>query len=336
MKVAVFSAKPYDVEHLNNANANSAVKGEHEFTFLEPHLNQQTVALAQGYDAICGFVNDTIDEGVVEKLSSYGIKLIAMRCAGFNNVDLDACEKHGLTVARVPEYSPYAVAEHAAALILDLNRNIHRAFARIRENDYSLNGLMGFDLHNKTISVVGGGKIGQTLIKIMKGFGCRVLCYDPMPSDIITELGAELVSLDTVWTESDIISLHCPLVRSTYHIINSNTISQMKRGVMLINTSRGGLIDTPAVITALKNGKVGYLGLDVYEEEAELFFEDYSNQVLQDDVFARLTTFNNVVITGHQAFFTREALQAIAEVTVQNISCFCSGDFESICLVTSH
>ncbi|WP_045858023.1 2-hydroxyacid dehydrogenase [Teredinibacter purpureus] len=329
MKVAVFSSKPYDEEHLTSANTETGL----ELTFLEPQLTAQTVALTKGFDIVCCFVNDVIDTAVAAQLQENGVKLVAMRCAGFNNVDLDACAKHNLPVARVPEYSPNAVAEHAAALILDLNRNIHRAFSRIRENDYSLSGLMGFDLYGKTVAIVGGGRIGQSIIRIMKGFGCRVICFDPMPSEALVETGVELVSLEQVWAESDIISLHCPLVRSTYHIINSNTLSQMKKGVMLINTSRGGLIDTPAIIKALKNGQVGYLGLDVYEEEANLFFENYSNQVLQDDIFARLTTFKNVVITGHQAFFTHEALQAIAEVTLNNILHFDKGELDKMCLV---
>lgn len=329
MKVAVFSSKPYDEEHLNKGNLNVGL----ELTFFTPQLAEQTAALTKGFDAVCCFVNDVINEQVAQALEDNNIHLVAMRCAGFNNVDLEACERHNLTVARVPEYSPNAVAEHAVALILDLNRNIHRAFSRIRENDYSLSGLMGFDLYGKTVSVVGGGRIGQSFIRIMKGFGCRVLCYDPMPSDALRESGVEIVPLEQIWTESDIISLHCPLLRSTYHIINSNSLSQMKRGVMLINTSRGGLIDTPAIIKALKNGKIGHLGLDVYEEEANLFFEDYSDQVLQDDIFARLTTFKNVVITGHQAFFTHEALQAIAEVTLNNIVYFEKGETDKMCVV---
>ncbi|SMF01604.1 D-lactate dehydrogenase [Alteromonadaceae bacterium Bs31] len=329
LRIAVFSSKPYDEDHLTEANKTR----QYDLTFFEPQLTTQTAALTQGFDVVCCFVNDVIDTQVAETLKSNGVKFIAMRCAGFNNVDLEACAKNELPVARVPEYSPNAVAEHAAALILDLNRNIHRAFSRIRENDYSLSGLMGFDLFGKTVSVVGGGRIGQSLIRIMKGFGCRVLCYDPMPSEELKETGVELVALEQVWSDSDIISLHCPLLRSTYHIINSNSLSQMKKGVMLINTSRGGLIDTPAIITALKTGKVGYLGLDVYEEEAELFFEDYSDEVLLDDVFARLTTFKNVVITGHQAFFTHEALQAIAQVTFDNIQFFENGELEKACLV---
>lgn len=329
MKVAVFSSKPYDEEHLNEANLDSILA----FTFFEPRLTENTASLAKGYDAVCCFVNDIINESVAAQLKAGGVKIVAMRCAGFNNVDLEACAKLHLPVARVPEYSPSAVAEHAVALMLDLNRNIHRAFSRIRENDYSLNGLIGFGLAGKTVSVVGGGKIGQSFIRIMQGFGCKVLCYDPMPSEELKQTGVELVELERVWTESDVISLHCPLLRSTYHIINSNTISQMKRGVMLINTSRGGLIDTPAVIAALKSGRVGYLGLDVYEEEGALFFEDYSNAVLQDDVFARLTTFKNVVITGHQAFFTKESLRAIASTTFNNITLFEQGKLDQVCLV---
>ncbi len=329
MKVAVFSSKPYDEKHINEGN----IKAKLDIDYFEPRLTENTAALAQGYDAVCCFVNDVINKKVAQQLSDGGVKLIAMRCAGFNNVDLDACAALNIPVARVPEYSPNAVAEHAVALMLDLNRNIHRAFSRIRENDYSLNGLIGFGLNGKTVSVVGGGKIGIALIKIMKGFGCRVLCYDPMPSEALIETGVELVDLEQVWVESDVISLHCPLIRPTYHIINTNTISQMKRGVMLVNTSRGGLIDTPAVIQALKSGQIGYLGLDVYEEEANLFFEDYSNKVLQDDVFARLTTFKNVVITGHQAFFTRESLQAIAETTINNITYFFDDEIDKVCLI---
>jgi len=329
LKVAVFSSKSYDEEHLTQANT----KFGFELTFFEPQLTPQTAALTKGFDIVCCFVNDVIDGSVALELRNNGVRLVAMRCAGFNNVDLEACANNELPVARVPEYSPNAVAEHAVALVLDLNRNIHRAFSRVRENDYSLSGLMGFDLYGKTVAAVGGGRIGQSFIRIMKGFGCRVLCYDPMPSDALKETGAEIVPLEQVWAESDVISLHCPLVRSTYHIINSNSLSQMKQGVMLINTSRGGLIDTVAIIKNLKNGRVGYLGLDVYEEEASLFFEDYSDEVLQDDIFARLTTFKNVVITGHQAFFTREAMQAIAEVTLSNIQNFDNGELEKMCLV---
>lgn len=330
MKVAVFSTKAYDESNLSAAN-NSEY--ELELSFFETKLNAATAGLTQGFDAICCFVNDSIDADVVEILANNRVKMIAMRCAGFNNVDIEACKEHEIVIARVPEYSPFAVAEHAVALILDLNRNIHRAFFRIRENDYSLDGLQGFDLHGKTVAAVGGGKIGIAFINIMKGFGCRVLCYDPNPGEALRASGAELVDLETVWAESDIISLHCPLIDKTHHIINSDTLSQMKPGVMIINTSRGGLIETRAVIQALKDGRIGHLGLDVYEEEANLFFEDNSNQVLQDDVFARLTTFNNVVITGHQAFFTSEALQAIAETTINNLRSFFGNELEKVCVV---
>lgn len=331
-KIAVFSSKPYDEEQLQKALSDDAL----QFTFFEPKLTWQTVALAKGFDGVCCFVNDVVDADVVKALADYGIKIIAMRCAGFNNTDLNACSAYEIALARVPEYSPCAVAEHAVALILDLNRNIHRAFSRVRENDYSLNGLMGFSLHGKTVAVIGGGKIGIAFIKIMKGFGCRVLCFDPKPSDELKSMDIEIVDLGSIWEQSDIISLHCPLVKQTYHLINSNSLSQMKDGVMLINTSRGALIDTPAVIAALKTGRVGYLGLDVYEEEADLFFEDNSNEVLQDDIFARLTTFKNVVITGHQAFFTEEALKAIAETTVTNLSSFFSGDLDAVNFVNKY
>ncbi|OZG75418.1 hydroxyacid dehydrogenase [Hahella sp. CCB-MM4] len=323
MKTAVFSAKPYDKEHLEPAN-----QSRHELVYFEAHLNPQTAVLAKGFDAVCCFVNDTLDAETIATLGSVGVRMIAMRCAGFNNVDLDAARQAGIRVARVPEYSPYAVAEHAVALILDLNRNIHRAYNRVRENDYSLSGLLGFDLHGKTVGVIGTGKIGVAFARIMAGFGCRVLASDPFENPALQGV-AEYVELDCLFREADIISLHCPLLPQTHHLINAETISQMKRGVMIINTSRGGLIDTPAVIDGLKSEQVGYLGLDVYEEEAELFFEDYSNVLLQDDVFARLLTFPNVVITGHQAFFTQEALSAIAEVTVKNLNAFEKGDTQS-------
>ncbi len=320
MKVAVFSAKPYDREHLEPAN-----NGRHELVFFEAHLNPQTAILAKGFDAVCCFVNDTLDADTIATLGDVSVRAIAMRCAGYNNVDLEAAKQAGIRVARVPEYSPYAVAEHAVALILDLNRNIHRAYNRVRENDYSLSGLLGFDLHGKTVGVIGTGKIGVAFARIMAGFGCRVLASDPYENPALQDI-AQYVALQQLFREADIISLHCPLLPQTHHLVNAETIAQMKRGVMIINTSRGGLIDTPAVIEGLKSEQVGYLGLDVYEEEAELFFEDYSNVLLQDDVFARLLTFPNVVITGHQAFFTQEALTAIAEITIKNLNAFEKGD----------
>ncbi|WP_020410196.1 2-hydroxyacid dehydrogenase [Hahella ganghwensis] len=324
MKVAIFSAKPYDQEHLNPAN-----QGQHELTYFEAHLNPQTAILAKGFDAVCCFVNDTLNAETVRTLGEAGVRMIAMRCAGYNNVDLEAARKFGIRVARVPEYSPYAVAEHAVALILDLNRNIHRAYNRVRENDYSLSGLLGFDLHGKTVGVVGTGKIGVAFARIMSGFGCQVLASDPVENPDLQGF-ARYVDQELLLREADIISLHCPLLPQTHHLINAETIQMMKPGVMIINTSRGGLIDTPAVIDGLKSEQIGYLGLDVYEEEAELFFEDYSNVLLQDDVFARLLTFPNVVVTGHQAFFTQEALSAIAEITINNLCAFEQSESEGV------
>lgn len=328
MNVAVFSSKAYDREYLSLANNN-----RHHLTFHEVPLNIHTAILAQDCTAVCCFVNDQLNAEVLQQLAIQGVTLIALRCAGFNQVDLAAAGKLGITVARVPEYSPHAVAEHTLGLILMLNRHLHRAHHRIRENDYSLNGLLGFDLVNKTVAVIGTGKIGQVFAHIMTGIGCKVIAYDPVPNEELLRKNVRYGKLDDLWAEADIISLHCPLNSSTQHLINADTIAKMKDGVMLINTGRGGLIDTRAVITGLKSKKIGYLGLDVYEEEGDLFFEDYSNQLLQDDVFARLLTFPNVVITGHQAFFTREALTAIGEITIANISYFEHGELEQVCRV---
>ncbi len=328
MKVAVFSTKAYDRDYLAAANA-----GRHQLDFIEAPLNTQTVRLAQDADAVCCFVNDHLDADCLGALHELGIKLVVLRCAGFNQVDLAAARNLGITVARVPEYSPHAVAEHALGLILMLNRHLHRAHHRVRENDYSLNGLLGFDLVGKTVAVIGTGKIGQVFAQIMLGIGCRVIAHDPQPSAELISRGVVYVSLDDLWPQADIVSLHCPLNSQTHHLVNLDAINRMKMGVMLINTGRGGLIDTRAVITGLKARKIGYLGLDVYEEEGDLFFEDYSNQLLQDDVFARLLTFPNVVITGHQAFFTREALTAIGEITLANITHFESGALDRVCRV---
>ncbi len=326
MKIAMFSSKPYD--HLFFDALNQA----HEIRYLEPHLTEYSVSLAQGCEVVCCFVNDHLSAPVLEALHNLGVLLIALRSAGFNHVDLVAARRLGLVVCRVPEYSPHAVAEHAVGLILALNRNIHRAHNRIREHDYSLNGLMGFDLYGKTVGVVGAGKIGRAFIDIMVGFGCRVLVHDLVQDPEVAQ-SAQYVSLIDLWVRSDIISLHCPLTPATHHLINAAAINNMKTGVMLINTSRGGLVDTPAVIKGLKSGRIGYLGLDVYEEEADLFFEDLSNQVVQDDVFARLTTFPNVIVTGHQAFFTREALEKIARVTLANVDAFARGDSAAMAIV---
>lgn len=314
MKVAVFSAEPYDERFLLAANGE-----KHQFTFFKPRLNVETAELAAGHDAVCAFVNDTLDQATLEKLSSYGVSFVAMRCAGFNNVNLQVAQDLGIGVARVPAYSPYAVAEHATALLLALNRQIHRAHNRVREGNFALDGLLGFDLHGKTVGVIGTGKIGVCFVKIMLGFGCRVLCYDPFPNPALDELNVELVELPYLLAHSNVVSLHCPLTEDTRHLISFDTLETMKRGALLINTSRGALIDTVAAIEALKSGRLGGLGLDVYENEAALFFEDRSNELLLDDVFARLQNFPNVIITGHQAFFTHEALSNIAQTTVDNL-----------------
>lgn len=322
MKVAVFSTKAYDQQFLEMAN----VSYGHDLTFFEPRLTPKTSILADQFPAVCVFVNDQVDATVLSALARQGTRLIALRCAGFNNVDLAAAHELGITVVRVPAYSPYAVAEHTVGLILTLNRKIHRAYARVREGNFTLEGLLGFDLHRRTVGIVGTGKIGMLVAQIMKGFGCRILAYDPFPNPVCEELGVQYVSLPELFAESDIVTLHCPLTPDTHYLIDTQALKQMKSGVMLINTGRGGLIDTRAVIQALKTKKIGYLGLDVYEEEADLFFENLSDQVIQDDVFARLLTFPNVVITGHQGFFTEEALQNIAETTLANISAFERGE----------
>jgi len=321
MRVAIFSTKNYDRTFLEAANATCG----HELVFFEPRLTEETTALAGRFPAVCVFVNDQLSATVLNTLAGQGTRLIALRSAGFNNVDLIAARELGLTVVRVPAYSPYAVAEHTAGLILTLNRKIHRAFARVREGNFSLDGLLGFDLHGRTVGVIGTGKIGAVVARIMKGFSCQLLAYDPFPNSDCERLGVQYVSLQSLFTASDIVTLHCPLTPETHHLIDAQALGQMKSGVMLINTGRGALIDTQAVIEALKSGRIGYLGLDVYEEEADLFFEDLSDKVIRDDVFARLLTFPNVVITGHQGFFTEEALKSIAETTLANITAFEQG-----------
>ncbi len=313
MRLCVFSSKPYDEQYLR-----PALEADCELMFLPVHLNLSTLALAEGATGICCFVNDDLSASVLEGLFARGVKFVLLRCAGYNQVDIAAAKRLGILIARVPEYSPYAVAEHAVALILALNRNIHRAHNRVREGDYSLQGLMGFDLHGKTVGVVGAGKIGRAFGAIAQGFGCKLLVCDPFVDPAKCTWG-ELVDFDTLIRQSKIISLHCPLTPETHHLINARALALMPAGAMLINTSRGALVDARAVIHALKSCHLGYLGLDVYEEEGDLFFEDLSNQVIQDDVFARLTTFPNVLITAHQAFFTHEALTRIAEVTRLNL-----------------
>lgn len=316
MRVAVFSTKTYDRTYFEAASA----ARRHELVFLAPRLTTETTPLAAGFPAICVFVQDVVDGAAIQRLAAGGTRLIALRCAGFNNVDLRAAADANITVVRVPAYSPYAVAEHSVALMLALNRKIHRAHARVREGNFSLEGLLGFDMHGRTVGIVGTGQIGLVAARILRGFGCRLLAYDVKENPACVEIGVEYCPLETMFSQADIVTLHCPLTPETHHLINDKSLGQMRPGVMLINTSRGAVVDTRAVVRALKSGKVGYLGLDVYEEEADLFFEDLSNHLLQDDILARLLTFPNVIVTGHQAFFTQQALEQIAETTLANIS----------------
>lgn len=322
MRVAVYSTKPYDKDFLTAANAGHG----HEMSFLEPRLTRDTMPLASGADAVCAFVNDDLGAEVLDGLYRLGVRWVALRSAGFNHVDLRAAARLGMTVMRVPGYSPHAVAEHAVALVLALNRRIHRAYNRVREGNFALTGLLGFDLYGKTVGVVGTGTIGTCFVRIMTGFGCRVLAADPYPNDTCRAMGTVYLSLDELLVRSDIVSLHCPLTPQTHHLIDTPRLDSMRDRVMLINTSRGTLIETVAVIEALKTGKIGYLGLDVYEEEADLFFEDLSDRVLRDDVFSRLLTFPNVLVTGHQAFFTSEAMTNIARTTIGNLTAAVRGD----------
>ncbi len=316
MKVILFSAQPHDRRFFEHALKDFS----HELVFHEVKLSTSTVQLAKGFDAVCVFVNDDLNAGVLKNLADFGVMTIALRCAGFNNVDLIAAESLSMKVVRVPAYSPYSVAEHTVGLILTLNRNIHRAYNRVRDGNFALGGLLGFDLHGRTVGVIGTGIIGQTFAQIMAGFGCRLLGHDISPNEACLELGMKYVGLPELYAECDILSLHCPLNPETHHMIDASSIAQMKRGVMIINTSRGAVIDTKAVIDGLKSGRIGHLGIDVYEEEADVFFQDLSDEVIRDDTLARLLTFPNVLVTGHQAFFTEEALTCIAETTLQNLS----------------
>ncbi len=333
-KIAFFDARPYDRKSFDEVNKNFGF----EITYFEAHLNSATVELTAGFDAVCAFVNDKLDKPVIEHLHQHGIGLVALRCAGYNNVDFkSAFEK--IHVVRVPAYSPYAVAEHAVALMLALNRKIHRAFYRTRDGNFSINGLLGFDMHGKTAGVIGTGKIGKSLIAILKGFGMHILAHDAFPDQkFAAENGCRYVSLDELYQKSDVISLHCPLTPETDHMINAVSIAKMKDGVMIINTGRGRLIQTEDLIEALKSGKVGSAGLDVYEEESEYFFEDFSNQVISDDLLARLLILPNTLITSHQAFFTAEALRNIAETTLANIKEYFDGGYLSneICYKCDH
>jgi D-lactate dehydrogenase len=322
MKVAVFSTKKYDRQFLEAANADH----QHELVFLEPQLSELTAPLAAGFPAVCLFVNDVANAKTLETLAAKGSRILALRCAGFNNVDLQAAAAVGIKVVRVPAYSPYAVAEHTVGLILMLNRKLYRAYNRVRDDNFSLDGLLGFDLHGCTVGVIGTGKVGLIFARIMHGFGCSLLGYDAYPNPEFEAIGAaRYVELSELLENADILSLHCPLLPETHHLINADTIEQMKPGVMLINTSRGALIDTKAVIAGIKTGQIGYLGIDVYEQEDELFFEDLSDTVIQDDAFQHLQSFSNVVITAHQAFFTRDALESIARTTLSNLTAFEQG-----------
>jgi D-lactate dehydrogenase len=322
MIVAAFSTKPYDREFLERAAAGAGI----EWRWFESRLDADTAGLAAGAQAVNCFVNDDLGGAVLERLHTLGVRLVTLRCAGFNQVDLAAATRLGIPVVRVPEYSPHAVAEHAVGLVLMLDRRLHKAFNRVREGNFSLDGLLGFDLHGRTVGVVGTGRIGRCFAEIMLGFGCRVLAHDPRPDAALQRRGVAFVPLADLLHDSDIVSLHCPLTPATHHLIDASRIKLMKPGVMLVNTSRGGLVDTRAVIAALKTGHIGHLGLDVYEEEADLFFEDKSDEIIGDDVFSRLLTFPNVVVTAHQAFFTRDALEAIAAQTVRNLVHFERGE----------
>ncbi len=316
MKIVFFNTKQYDKDYFNIANST----GKHDLVFLEAKLSFDTALLTQQAEVICVFVNDVVDAKIISRLSEQGVKLIALRCAGFNNVDLEAAAKYGIKIVRVPAYSPNAVAEYTVGLMLSLNRKIHRAYCQVREGNFSLNGLLGFDMAGKTAGIIGTGKIGALVVRTLCAMRMNVVAYDPVINQGCVNDGARYVDIDTLLQESDVISLHCPLSADTHHIIDTKAIDKMKKGVMLINTSRGAVIDTSAVITALKSGKIGMLGLDVYEQEENLFFEDHSYEVITDDVFERLLTFPNTLITAHQGFFTSDAMLNIAKTTLENIS----------------
>lgn len=318
MTVTFFSTQPYDKTFFDSHNRDFGFT----LKFLEVQLNEQTVSLATGSEAVCVFVNDRVNEAVIQQLAAQGVKIIALRCAGFNNVDLKAASANNIKVVRVPAYSPHAVAEHAVAMIMALNRKTHKAYNRGREQNFSLNGLLGFDLYGKTVGVIGTGNIGEVFAKIMVGFGCTVLAFDVRQNENLVKAGVTYLPLKELLSRADIISLHCPLNDQTRYLINDDTINLMKDGVMLINTSRGGLIDTKTVITGLKSGHISALGIDVYEQEEKLFFRDLSEKIIEDDTISRLMSFPNVLITAHQGFFTQEALTQIADTTLSNLKAF--------------
>lgn len=321
MRVTVFSSQEYDQTFLLDACPKDI-----SFDFQDAKLNAQTAILAKDSDAVCVFVNDCVDKAVIDQLASFNIKHVALRCAGYNNVDIDYAKQSGLLVSRVPAYSPQAVAEHTIALIMSLNRKLHKAYIRVKEGNFDLNGLLGFNLCDKTVGVVGTGKIGQAVCRILVGFGCKILCCDPEISPELEKAGCQYTDLDSLLAQSDVITLHCPLTPQTHHLIDETRINMMKPGVMLINTSRGKLIDSKAVIGGIKRQQIAYLGLDVYEMEEDLFFKNRSSEIITDDVFQRLLTFPNVMITGHQGFFTRQALEQISKTTINNLKLAATGD----------
>lgn len=322
MKIAVYGAKNYDRKYFELVNQRYG----YSLVFFDFMLSVPTAKTAAGCDAVCIFVNDDASREVLQELAALGINKLALRCAGFNNVDLDAAKEYGIEVVRVPAYSPEAVAEHAVGLMLCLNRHIHRAYQRTREANFSLEGLTGFTMYQRTAGIIGTGKIGLATLRILKGFGMRLLAFDPYPNQLARDLGVEYVSLATLYAESDVISLHCPLTAENHHLLNQEAFNQMKDGVMIINTSRGALLDASAAIEALKAQRIGALGMDVYENERDLFFEDNSNEVVLDDVFRRLSSCHNVLFTGHQAFLTSEALVSIAETTLGNLQQIANGE----------
>ncbi len=324
MKTAVFSARPYDRHFLEAANQQGGTADAFTFEYFDVGLDLATATLAQDCQAVCVFVNDRLDAPVLRALHASGVRAVLLRCAGFNNVDVAAAEQLGLFVARVPAYSPEAVAEHALALIMTLNRQTHRAYNRVREGNFMLDGLLGRTLHGRTVGIVGTGKIGLATARIMKGMGCTVLGFDPYPSPAFADFG-EAVALEELLTRADIVSLHCPLTPETHHLINDESLARMKPGAMLVNTSRGGLVNTDAVVRALKSRHLGHLAIDVYEQESALFFQDLSGEIIDDDLFQRLMTFPNVLVTGHQGFFTVEALQEICSITLGNLADFANG-----------
>ncbi|OYD23280.1 2-hydroxyacid dehydrogenase [Oceanimonas baumannii] len=317
MNIAFFSNRPYMQAHFSEENRHHGFN----ITWFDAALNSKTAVLGHGFDAVCVFVNDHLDAEVVHKLAKGGVRYIALRCAGYNNVDWQAATKAGMAVVRVPAYSPEAVAEHSVGLMLTLNRHIHKAYQRTRDANFSLNGMVGFNMHGKTAGIIGAGKIGLATLRILKGLGMRLLVHDPVQDEEAQAMGASYVALDRLFAESDVISLHCPLTSDNHHLLNRHSFARMKDGVMIINTSRGGLLNARDAIDAINSGKIGHLGLDVYEEEEHLFFEDKSCQIIQDETFHLLSAYPNVILTGHQAFLTNEALSAIARVTLDNLQC---------------